>query len=98
MQGEQEVERLSQLARVAIPEAQKAHFAKGFESIIAYVGALDTLAVDSGEGKDGAAPQQNVFRQDTEPYPAGTWTADITAQFPKREGDLLSVKQIISHD
>ena len=98
MHGEQEVERLSKLSRVAIPEADRARFAKEFESIIAYVDTLQGLSVDMHEGRDGAAPEQNVFREDGEPYAPGTWTAAVTEQFPKREGDSLSVKQIISHD
>lgn len=98
MHGEQEVERLSQLARVTIPEADRARFAKDFESIIAYVDTLSGLSVDLAEGRDGAAPAINMFRTDENPYPAGTHTDAIAQQFPTREGNLLSVKQIISHD
>lgn len=98
MHGEHEVERLSQLARITIPEADRARFAKDFESVIAYVDTLSDLSVDLTEGRDGAAPAPNVFRPDENPYPASTYTENIAEQFPTREGDQLSVKQIISHD
>ncbi len=98
MKGTEEVARLAALARLSLSDAEQERFAKEFESIIAYVDTLSGLSVDLTEGRDGAAPATNVFRPDIEPYAAGTFTEAIAAQFPKREGDALSVKQIISHD
>ncbi len=98
MKGTEEVARLAALARLSIGGEEQERFAKEFESIIAYVDTLSGLSVDLGEGRDGAVPATNVFRADEHPYPAGAFTEAITAQFPKREGDSLAVKQIISHD
>lgn len=98
MDGAQEVKRLAELARLSISESTQARFAKDLESILAYVGKLETLSVDLTVGKDGVAPAANVFRADGEPYTPGTWAEAITEQFPKREGDSLSVKKIISHE
>ncbi len=92
-----DVKRLAALARIAIPEDKLATFAAEFESVLAYVGTLDSLTLASEEG-EVYPTRRNVLREDGEPTPAGTYTDAIAAQFPEREGNHLVVKQIISHD
>lgn len=91
-----EVRKLAALARVKLDEAELARFTKEFDSILAYVGQLETLELPK-EGKR-VPPLHNVFREDGEPHAAGLYTEKIAAQFPAREGDSLVVKQIIQHD
>ncbi len=91
-----DVKKLAALARLSIPDEALPKLAAEFESILAYVGQLDSLDV-SGK-KDRKPPVRNVFREDGEPHASGTHTAAITTQFPERDGDYLKVKQIISHD
>lgn len=95
MTDSESVQKLAALARLSIPEERLTTLASEFDAILAYVGQLEELDA-SGEG--AYLPYTNVLRKDGEPTPAGTWTKAITAQFPEKEGDLLSVKQIISHD
>lgn len=92
-----DVKRLAALARIEIPEEKLATFAAEFESVLAYVGKLDELALPV-ESTETYPMRRNVLREDGEPTPAGTYTEAITAQFPERDGNYLSVKQIISHD
>lgn len=96
MASADDVKKLAALARISISEEALPKLAAEFESILAYVGQLDSLDV-SGK-KDTKPPVRNVFRADGEPHETGVHTAVITAQFPDRDGDYLKVKQIISHD
>ena len=92
-----EVQKLAALARITVSEEGLEKFTKEFDAILAYVGQLEQLSIP----KEilGAKPVlKNVFRADTNPTPAGTWTEVLAAAFPAREGDALVVKQIISHD
>lgn len=90
-----EVKKLAELARLTVPEEDLPRFTKEFDSILAYVGQLQRLDVS---GHAPFLPYTNVFRKDGEPHEKGLWTEKIAALFPARDGDALSVKQIISHD
>jgi aspartyl/glutamyl-tRNA(Asn/Gln) amidotransferase C subunit len=92
----EDVARLAALARINIPEADLPAIAAEFDSILAYIGQLDELSLDQ-DNKTGAAVA-NAFRIDGTPHEKGAWTEAIVAQFPRHEGDALSVKQIIAHD
>lgn len=96
MASADEVRKLASLARIGVADAELETFAKEFDGILAYVGQLDSLTVTSPEPVASAV--RNVFREDTNAHAAGAHTEALAAQFPKRDGDYLSVKQIISHD
>ena len=98
MDGEKEVKRLAELARLSVADGDIARFAGDFEHILSYVGKLNELSVEMSAVDRGATPHVNAFREDGEPHETGKYTESITAQFPNREGDALSVKAIISHD
>lgn len=91
-----DVKRLAVLARIEVSEQDLPAFAAEFEAILAYVGKLDALELP----EDGATLPlvRNALREDGTPYESGTWTDAIVAQFPQKDGDSLSVKQIITHD
>lgn len=91
-----QVQKLAALARISVPEASLPKLVSEFEGILAYVGQLDSLAL--GEKEVTVPPLRNVYREDGEPYAAGIHTQKLAAQFPARNNDALSVKQIISHD
>jgi len=97
MASADDVKKLAALARIEIPEEKLDSFAKEFDSILAYVGQLDALKVDTKAPRT-APPLRNVFREDGEPHEKGKYTEKLAAQFPSREGDALSVKQILSHE
>ena len=91
-----DVKRLAALARLSISEDKLETFAKEFEGILSYVGKLESLSLS--DVKEVLPPVRNVFREDKNPNEKEAYTETITAQFPAREGNALSVKQIISHD
>ena len=92
----EDVLRLAALARVEVPEAALPRFAAEFDAVLAYVGTLDELTIADLERE--TAPVRNVFREDQVTNEPGSFTERLAEQFPQREGDSLSVKQIISHD
>lgn len=93
----EDVKRLAALSRVEIPEAELATFASEFDAILAYVGKLEELTLPTGA--DRVLPTvRNVLREDEEPHAVGLYTEKIVAQFPEKEGNSLSVKQILTHD
>jgi aspartyl/glutamyl-tRNA(Asn/Gln) amidotransferase C subunit len=91
----EDVTKLAALARISVPESELKKFASEFDAILKYVGQLEELEVKKGEP---LLPYTNVFRIDGEPHAKGIHTEKLAEQFPAREGNLLSVKQIISHD
>jgi aspartyl/glutamyl-tRNA(Asn/Gln) amidotransferase C subunit len=93
----EEVKKLAALARIRVEESELKKFTQEFDAILAYVGQLEKLEL-SKRGERMKPPLRNVMREDGEPQEPGAFTAKIVAQFPEREGDALSVKQIISHE
>lgn len=96
MASADEVKKLAALARISVGDAELERFAKEFDGILAYVGQLNTLTVS---GAEVTVPVlKNVMHEDGKPHEGGMYTEKLAKQFPKRSGDYLSVKQIISHD
>ncbi len=97
MASKEDVQKLASLSRISIPDEKLDSFAKEFDGILAYVGKLDELSLP--EQSERAVPVvRNVFREDGTPHEAGKYTEKIATQFPKRDGNSLEVKQIITHE
>lgn len=97
MASAEDVTKLARLARLSIPEETLEARAREFDSIISYISQLEELDIDLSKAPEAPA-LRNVFRTDGEPTAPGTWTEKLVSMFPKRDGDSLSVKKIISHD
>ncbi len=93
----EDVRRLGALARIEIPEEKLPAFATGFEAILAYVGKLSELNLPVEAGHNVPAVR-NVAREDTGANVPGSYSEKIIAQFPERNGNSLSVKQILNND
>ncbi len=93
----EDVKRLADLSRIAIADANLERFAEGFDAILEYVGKLEELTLPIGNARI-VPTVRNVLREDGEPHTPGIYTENIIAQFPEREGNSLSVKQILSND
>jgi aspartyl/glutamyl-tRNA(Asn/Gln) amidotransferase C subunit len=93
----EEVKKLAALARITIADSDLEKFTSEFEAILTYVGQLEKLdlPVDLTSKK---SPLHNAMRGDGEPHATGFFTEKLAKQFPAREGDMLVVKQIVSHD
>jgi aspartyl/glutamyl-tRNA(Asn/Gln) amidotransferase C subunit len=97
MASAEDVKKLAALARLSIPESELEARAAEFDRIVSYIAQLEELSIDTNLTPE-APPLHNVLRQDGEPTPAGTWTEKLVGMFPKRDGNHLSVKKIISYD
>ncbi len=93
----EEVQKLAKLARINVSEVELPKFVKEFDAILEYVGKLESLNLPTEVGGE-KPPLRNVLREDGEPHAAGAYTDKIAEQFPAREGNALSVKQIITHE
>ena len=92
----EEVKKLAALARIQISDTELETFTSEFDAILAYIGQLEKLELSKVE--QTKLTLRNVMRADGEPHATGVYTEKLTEQFPAREGDALSVKQIITHD
>lgn len=92
----EDVRRLAQLARISVPEENIDQYAAEFDTILTYIGKLEELTLP--EGGTRIPLLRNIFREDGEPHVPGTWTEKLVEQFPERDGNSLSVKQIVVHD
>ena len=93
----EEVRKFAALARIDVPKEELPTFVKEFDAILAYVSQLDELDLPVRQ-RGEPPPLRNVMREDGEPHAAKLYTEKLAGQFPAREGDALSVKQIITHD
>lgn len=89
--------KLGELSRIDIPENERDSFAREFESILAHIGALESLTLDMS-ATPAPGTIHNVFRADGTPHETGTHTEAIVGAFPEKEGNSLKVKQILSYD
>jgi aspartyl-tRNA(Asn)/glutamyl-tRNA(Gln) amidotransferase subunit C len=92
----EEVKKLAALARIRVDDAELEKFTSEFDAVLAYVGQLEAVSVATAT--DAKPPLRTVMREDGEPHAGGAYTEKMTAQFPSREGDALSVKQILTHE
>jgi len=93
----EDIKHLATLARISVSEQDLPKLSTEFESILKYIGQLESLAVP--ESSDLHVPLlHNVFRDDKNPTPSGANTQKIINAFPKRNGNALSVKKIITHE
>jgi aspartyl-tRNA(Asn)/glutamyl-tRNA(Gln) amidotransferase subunit C len=97
MATKEEVQKLASLARISVSEGELAKFTEEFDSILAYVGKLSELSIDT-KGAQAVPALRNVLRPDGEPHESGKYTERLVQAFPEKEGNLLQVKQIITHE
>lgn len=90
------VKKLAALARIRVADAELEKFTSEFDAILKYVGQLEKLEIRNGGNEKPAL--RNVMREDGEPHTPGVYTEKLSEQFPVRDGNALSVKQIISHE
>lgn len=92
----EEVKKLAALARIRVDDSELEKFTGEFDAILAYIGQLEKLELPKKE--EEKPPLRNVMREDGEPHVSGMYTGKLTEQFPARENNALSVKQIITHE
>jgi len=92
----EDVQKLASLARIRVADTELEKFTSEFDAILGYISQLEKLDLSTLEGEKPVL--RNVMREDKNPHAGGLYTEKLAEQFPKREGNALSVKQIITHD
>ncbi len=90
----EEIKKMAGLARIEIKDEEAEELAKEVGSILDYAAEVKEIAGgNSGEIEMG--PVVNVLRDDDNPNEGGTYSKDLIAEFPNKEGDYLKVKKIL---
>lgn len=90
----EEVAKLAELARIAVPEHERAALAEEMDAILGYVSDVRAL-VEASQDISPVYDLENVMREDEVTNKQGEYTERIAAQFSAREGDLLRVPKIL---
>lgn len=88
-----DIQQLSVLARVAIPEAEEESLAKDLDAVLNYVSEISAIATEA-DAVPSASALRNVMRSDTDAYAGGEFTEAILKNAPNTEDGYLKVKQI----
>ena len=92
-----ELDKLAQLSRIALSEADKAALKPEFDSILGYIDQLKKVEVSlDTEGRVGAV--RNIMRPDRAYDTTLEDRERLLNEVPHREGDFVAVKKIIAQD
>lgn len=90
-----EIEKLAQLARIKLDDAEKQGLTKEIDSILTYVDQIKEATVNLDYTPVPGAVH-NVFRDDD--VVASTHREELLDEAPDREKDFVAVKKIISQE
>jgi len=93
----EEVQRLAELARIELTEAEIARFPGELDAILEYVGHVNEM-VTAAEVKKEVGSVYNVFREDVVTNEPESYTAALLAEMPETEGRFLKVKNILRNE
>jgi aspartyl-tRNA(Asn)/glutamyl-tRNA(Gln) amidotransferase subunit C len=91
-----DIEKLAELARISVNDAEKNSLVKEIDSILAYVAEVNEAGKIPQERK--MSPVRNVLRPDENPHEPGLYTEKILREAPQRLENYLKVKKIIAQD
>lgn len=89
-----DIEKLAELARIRVPDAEKEALIKEIDAILAYVEQVRQAAGDK-EKSDELGAVRNVLREDAEPHESGIFTEAILREAPSRQDNYIKVKKIL---
>lgn len=91
----EDVEKLADLSRIEMTDAEKEEIQKDLESILGYVSELQEVAAQEPPVAERIGMLKNVMRDDSDPHPERTFTQEIIDSAPMSEGDFVKVKKIL---
>lgn len=92
-----EIEKLANLSRIKISDAEKATFAKEIGSILNYVNQIKEVVADTKRSTSPSDyPHRNVLREDVENRNVVKDPADVIASAPASHQGFVKVKKIIN--
>lgn len=88
-----DVEHLAHLARINLPEDEKASFLNDMKSILGYI---DQISSVDTSGVDLTLPEhRNIIRDDVALNETGSQTDALIAEAPESQDGFVKVKQIL---
>jgi len=96
MISKKDIENLADLARIKLSDGEKESLAKDVDSILAYVDQIKAAPI--GDFKPSAGAVKNVMRDDAIITTPAEDRERLLDEAPKREGDFVAVKKILSQE
>jgi aspartyl-tRNA(Asn)/glutamyl-tRNA(Gln) amidotransferase subunit C len=87
-----EVKKLASLSRLELTDKEKDAFPKEIESILGYVGHIDSLTATQNSAKFDI---ENVLREDEVIHRKEEYTKGLISNAPVKEGNYVKVKKIL---
>ena len=87
------IDELSRLARLSLPEEEKAAMTARLEEIVDYMDALNRLDTDGMEPMSHVFPVKNVLREDI-PIPSEN-RAELLKNAPAADGEMFLVPRTV---
>lgn len=97
MISKEDIKKLADLARIEVTEEEAEKLGGEMDAILEYVKSIQGFHSDETESKDEVKGELgvNVLREDESPNESGSFSKELIAEFPKKEGDYLKVKKIL---
>lgn len=92
----EDIQHLAQLSRIALSDDEAAALSTDISKILDYVSVVSEIA--GAAPSEQLTPRYNVARADEVTNEPSSFTETFLAQAPKRKGDHLEVKKILSSD
>lgn len=93
----EEVEKLANLARMALDTAEAEELTADLKEILGYVQEIQSLDTKVAQ-KEHGTDEVNVFRADEITNDQDEYTDRILSETPTHEGRLVRVKKILEHE
>jgi len=88
-----DIENLTELARVDIPASEKEEILADLTPILDYINQIDSVKVESVETTDPLL--KNVFRDGDIPHDTGLFTEALLEEAPDTQDGFIKVKKIL---
>ena len=95
MISKNDVKKLAILSRVEVADNELEDVAAEIESILAYVGQINTASASLADSVEDYS-LVNVMREDSNPHTTGENTEILLNSAPQREGQYVKVKKILN--
>lgn len=88
----EDIDKLSELSRLALTDEEKQSLHTDLVEILGYV---DQIKEVSDATPEIVPPVQNVLREDTDAHESGVHTKTVLGEAPEQDGTYLKVKKIL---
>ena len=88
-----DIEHLAKLSRIELSSEELESLKHDIPAILSFVEAIQGVDI-SGVSESKAL--RNVMREDADAHESARFTEALLSQAPRREGDRIAVKQVIS--